>query len=225
MDKDLMLQKLWARAECENCMNRYEYNLSHCLLEKAADEFTTKMDDVRCELSFGKWVGPEGIKRCFLGMHAKLFLGPDGLPATGCFHLNNNTTEILEVADDLKTAKGLWVCPGTYNNPDPDSPWGSSSQEGACLRAADFIFEEDTGKWKIWHYVVTGLMCYRFGEEPGQTTAVQDESQWEQFFDESSKPDSKPDHFWTYTGKARIENANYNRCPEPYRTFSETFSY
>ena len=109
MALEKIVLKTQAVQEVEKLMNKYEFLLSHARLEEIMDLFALKMDDVRMEISFGKWVGPQGIERCVMGLHGKLFRGADGLPAVGCFHLNANTTAIIEVADDLKTAKGMWT--------------------------------------------------------------------------------------------------------------------
>ena len=226
MALEKIVLKTQAVQEVEKLMNKYEFLLSHARLEEIMDLFALKMDDVRMEISFGKWVGPQGIERCVMGLHGKLFRGADGLPAVGCFHLNANTTAIIEVADDLKTAKGMWTCPGVYNNPSSETESGAISMAGACLRTCDFIFDQVSGQWKMWHYVVTGLMSYTFGESPASAKGEgQSWEDWAWLFDDTSRPDSRPTHYWMYTAKARVENGEYNSIPEPYKTWSETFSY
>lgn len=220
-----IILKTQAVQEVDKLMNKYEYLLSHARLEEVEQLFALNMPDVRLDLSFGRWIGPEGVHRCIIGLHGKLFRSPDGQPAVGCFHLNANTTSIIEIADDLKTAKGLWVCPGTYNNPSDETESGAISMAGACLRTCDFIFDETSRQWKMWHYVVTGLFSYYFGESPATTKGNQSQEDWEWLFDDTNRPDGPPPNYWMYTAKARVENKAYNRVPEPYRTWSETFSY
>ena len=74
--------------------------------------FTHKHDNVRFELPFGRWVGLASIKHGIVGFHSKLRLDSHGRPRPGVFFYNANTQPIVEVADDLKTAKGLWMCSG-----------------------------------------------------------------------------------------------------------------
>ncbi len=222
---ELLLRKDHALLEIDKLINKYEYLLSHALLEEVVPLFAVHMPDVRIELSFGKWLGAAGVKRCILGLHGKLFRDADGLPAAGTFHLNANTTGIIEVADDLRTAKGLWECPGTYSNADKSLPDGAKSMAGACLRTCDFIFDESDGQWKMWHYVVTGLFSYDIGSSPAASQGNQSTADWKHLFDDSSYPDGEPEHYWMYTSTTRMVHENFNRVPEPYRTFSETFSY
>ncbi len=227
MDKKLekLILKTHAVQEIEKLINTYEYKLSRALLEDVEQLFALKMPDVRIELTFGKYVGAEGIHRCIVGLHGKMFRETDGLPAIGTFHMNNNTTGIIEVAGDLKTAKGLWTCPGTYNNKDDSSPTGAVSMAGACLRSCDFIYDEEEEKWKMWHYVVTGVMSYRMGETPASGSQDVATADWKDLFDETSRPDGPATNKWVYAPNRRVEYKDYNRVPEPYETFSETFSY
>ena len=227
MDKNLerLILKTHAVQEIEKLINTYEYKLSRAMLEDVEQLFALKMPDVRIELTFGKYVGAAGIKRCIVGMHGKLFREADGGPAIGTFHMNTNTTGIIEVAGDLKTAKGLWTCPGTYNNRDENAPNGASSMQGACLRSCDFIYDEEEGQWKMWHYVVTGIMSYKMGETPADGGKDKATADWKDMFDETSCPDGPSDNAWMYSATGRVEYKDYNRVPEPYWTFSETFSY
>lgn len=220
-----IVMKTQARQDIENVMNRYEFFLSHARLEDAKNLFALSMPDVLIDLSFGLWKGPEGVHRCIINLHNKLFRDADGQPAIGCYHMNANTSPIIEVSDDLKTAKGMWTCPGTYNNPSDQTESGAISMAGACLRTCDFICEEVSGQWKMWHYVVTGLMSYYFGESPATAKGNQSYEDWEWLFDDTNRPDSPPRSYWMYTAKARVENKEYNRPPEPYKTWNETFSY
>lgn len=57
------------------------------------------------------------------------------------------TTPMIEVADDLRTAKCVWWCPGAGARKDEEGAhaiwvWGQV--------AADFIFTEKR-EWKVWH--------------------------------------------------------------------------
>lgn len=100
--------KAQARADVENVMNKYEYMMSHDQFQYVHDNlFTHKHEDVRFELPFGKWVGPASLKRGVVGFHSQLCLDADGQPRPGVLFFNSNTQAIVEIADDLKTAKGL----------------------------------------------------------------------------------------------------------------------
>ena len=57
------------------------------------------------------------------------------------------TTPMIEVAEDLKTAKAVWWCPGggaiAHDDKDPEAIWAWG------MIGADFINVND--EWKIWH--------------------------------------------------------------------------
>ncbi len=57
------------------------------------------------------------------------------------------SSPIIEIADDLQTAKAQWVCPGigavTRESAEPMAIWNWG------IIAADFSYE--MGEWKIWH--------------------------------------------------------------------------
>lgn len=60
---------------------------------------------VRVEISpLGRWEGLEGINRAMVKFHK--FIGA-GKP--GCLWAHNQTTPVIEVAGDGKTAKGVWM--------------------------------------------------------------------------------------------------------------------
>lgn len=214
--------KAKARGDIENVMNKYEYMMSHDQFQYVYDNlFTHSHEDVRFELPFGKWVGLESLKRGIIGFHSQLCLDDQGHPRPGVFFYNANTQAIVEVADDLKTAKGLWICPG-FGVPDIQNPDGTVSLrvgQGTAKRAADFVFDEREKRWKIWHYLVTGMTSHRYMDFFG----VASQSQTDRKFGPDTRPDGPPDFFWMYSKDARVEY--FPHIPEPYETWAETFSY
>jgi len=217
---ELAALKAQAARDVENVMNRYEYMMSHDQFRYVYDNlFASKMEDLRMELPFGKWVGPKSVERCVIGYHSWLCLDDKGQPRPGVLFYNVNSQAIIEIADDLKTAKGLWICPGYSAK---DTPEGHVAGAGTAVRACDFIYDEETGRWKIWHYIVTGLTSH-----PYDISFVKNKEnvQAKSFrtFPEGTEPDDEPTYFWMYSTEARVDYYPY--IPEPYKTFSETFSY
>jgi len=213
--------KTQAAREVENCMNKYEYLMSHDQFEYVYDNlFAINMPDVRMELPFGKWVGPDSLRRCVVNYHSRLCLDESGLPIPGVMFFNVNAQSIIEVADDLKTAKGLWVCPGFGALVTPDNK--HMAVEGTAKRACDFICDETDGRWKMWHYRVSGWTSHPYG-----VSFVDDKSEGQSegaiVFTEDTKPDGPPDYYWQYSTTRRVNY--YPPIPVPYRTFDETFSY
>ena len=216
--------KAWSARECQNLMNKYEWLLGHSQFEAVMNLFATNRDDVRVELPFGKWVGKASLERCFLNLHKFMQCDEDGKPKPGTYLFNYNVNPIIEVADDLKTAKGLFPAPGDAMLQGPDGKFKTNC--GIALRTADFIYNEEEDRWTIWHYVVTGITSHPFGVAPTDNTVNVHTSKARPYiFTEDRHPDAEPDHEWMYSTDRLIEYADYNRTPEPYATWDETFSY
>ncbi len=216
--------KAWSARECENLMNKYEWLLSHSQFEAVMRLFATHLDDVRVELPFGKWVGKASLERCFLNLHRFMQCDETGQQKVGTYIFNYNVNPIVEVADDLKTAKGLFPAPGDSMLCGDDGKFKTGC--GIALRTADFIYNEEEDRWQFWHYVVTGITSHPFGVAPTDNTLnVQTSAARPYIFTDDRRPDSEPTNEWMYATDRRLEYKDFNRAPEPYATWSETFSY
>lgn len=217
-------QDLAAR-ECDYLMHRYEGLLSAAHLEEALDLFALKQPDVQADVGFGFFYGAASCRRLFVGMHGWLERQPGTKNMkNGALYLVANTTGIVEVAQDLKTAKGHWLCP-TISTPGNEKD-GFHAITGYAHRVADFIVED--GKWKIWHYMVYGLL-YNPADKVWTDAAVYNEVAKPQdlsWIPKEFQPDapSAPGIGREYAWRPDRPPTTV-RLPEPYRTFSETFSY
>ena len=97
--------KLEARSQNENLMGHYAYYLTAAKYHDIVNLFA-KRDDSRAEMAFGVYDGVEGIKRCYDNFHADCISGP------GLMAVHALTTPVIEVADDMQTAKAVWISPG-----------------------------------------------------------------------------------------------------------------
>lgn len=133
------------------------------------------------------------------------------------------TTPIIEVAGDGKTAKAYWYTPGfqaSVRNGQGDAIWTFEKY------AIDFVKED--GKWKIWHFRVNNDWEAPMGEDMAQYAIEQAKSG-------RTMPPMKPREDLAASYKDTVFNEAYgpNRMPnplnpkppEPYCTFSDTFSY
>lgn len=166
---------------------------------------------------------------------------PENLGIGGEWASHSQTTPIIEVAGDGKTAKGIWVSPGLQMSAQVMD--GKVSKRGGWFwekYAADFVKED--GKWKIWHiamYYENGPPGWnantnsyeistsgRGGEDGpadedergGQAAEPGPQTQSQQTYGTTNP---NPYKAWSPTKLPKIEP----RFPEPYYTFSETFSY
>ena len=85
--------------------------------------------------------------------------GPGGPPTMGGGRLQVHTltTPLVEVADDCKTAKALWLSPGLETGGHVGDLAGSWAWEKFYV---EFICEND--KWYIWHFHQIDILCSFF---------------------------------------------------------------
>jgi len=146
------------------------------------------------------------------------------------YTIHTQTTPIIEIAGDGKTAKGIWYSPGIGTNVEIRN--GKPEISGGWFwekYAVDFAKED--GKWKIWHLVNVmdptpqswGAQQDRQMQAPqGEKAGAGQEPQGQKAEDnQGMKPAADPYVSWSPTTKSKI----YPKFPEPYYTFSETFSY
>lgn len=207
--------------EVENVINRYEIYLGMGYLEEAVAEFALKTPDVKADTGWGVYEGPASIRRLILDLH-KVMIGDRREPATlkpGAMYVLANTMGTVEVAEDGRTAKGLWFCPGFSTRVDSGDKNNDQAIWAWAKRAVDFIKED--GEWKIWHYKVYGILY-----TPFDTPWTKSDSGKNLNFDWVPAP-LKPDHPTTpstgYSSDRPV--AGVPLPPRPYRTFSETFPY
>ena len=135
------IRKLEAYHEIENLMGRACAALNFQRTKEVLSYFALDREDVSLEYADeGVFEGEEAVRAAF----EDLIMKPD----TKGYMLDMQlTTPMIEVADDVKTAKALWWCPGISSLPregeDPEAVW--------CwgMVGADLISEEN--EWKIWH--------------------------------------------------------------------------
>ena len=120
------------------------------------------------------------------------------------------TTPMIEVAEDGKTAKGLWWCPGIASLPqeerDPQAIWNWG------MVSADFIFESDT--WKIWH-----LHYFRFIRCSYEKGWVEDTSMINRLntpMNELAKPTTYHNPYSPLSIREGLP-----ACPRPYSAYTE----
>ena len=144
------VNQLWDVQEIKKLMARYVYYGYSRTWEKVPKMFAKRNDIwIDCE-GFGVFDGPKGIETFFVDWHHSM--EGDG---KGMFALHLLTTDIIEVAADGKTARGLWISPGAESRRSADAEdkleafwiWG--------LYAHDFIKED--GEWKFWHFRIPHL--------------------------------------------------------------------
>lgn len=138
----------------------------------------------------------------------------------GTFRVNPLSAAVVEVADDEQTAKGLWCCFGSKGE---TKTCGPTSSWLFGYYAVDFIREEDD--WKIWHMQYLLDVDCTCGQSWGKAHEPYPERPEFEALKRvpMAEPTRKAVLREMYSpGRALVESP---RLPEPYATFSETFSY
>jgi hypothetical protein len=231
--------------EIQNLMSLRAYLHAAGRQDKEVELYAQKLEDVSFGINVGYRVGLKNIKAAYVDRFAKtrqvqlermtrLFPAVANTPeniGVGTFVVHNLTTPIIQVAEDGKTAKGMWYTPAALASVDSNGTFhGTWTWE---KYAVDFAKEE--GKWKFWHILVLtdfgvpmgkdladGVMGAAQGAEggPGATTASQSDTAAKMPAPVPREVDVEVYQKWGPTVVPKLFPP-----PEPYRTFSETFSY
>lgn len=144
----------------------------------------------------------------------------DELDGIGPMKVKPMYTPLIEVAEDGKTAKGLWSCWGSHNEVESCGPiarwsWG--------YFAVDFI-KENTG-WKIWHMQNTDDIDSVCGQSWGKPITMPEVLDDFAALDDFQYPPFSEVEILRQPYSPTRPLALTPRLPEPYVSFSETFSY
>ena len=224
------------RREIKNLMGRYAVSFLLKREKTMFDDFWSCREDVSMGMNDGWYVGREAIAAWFdaidkaTALKAQLLKAdlPDklgdkddaALYGIGDFDVKPLGTPVIELADDLQTAKGIWYSQGSKADVEtcgPVSYWTFG------VFAADFVLEE--GAWKIWHLQYledVKSLCGQTWAAP--QTPFPDLEAYAALKDvKLPEPTVKVTLREYYTPNRPM--AKLPRLPEPYTTFAETFSY
>ena len=213
-EMQLKIDRLEAVTICANLMSRY-VNYHAAFRHKDYVEFWAKRDDDILEMPWGKYLGFESVKKCYLDHHFDR--GDEGAEEKmkGAVFFHHLDTPIIEVAADGKTARGAWWSPGHETFPRGDREPGQGAIWAWSKYGADFIKEDDG--WKIWR-----MRIYPMFKTPVGTSWTE----WSQFsgpMDLSEFPETDApctDTPW-YMGVNSVYPADQPEPPLPYNSYSD----
>ena len=224
------------RREIKNLMGRYAVSF---LLKKEKtmfEDFWSSREDVSMGMNDGWYVGPASIRAWFAAIDRAVVLKaallkadlPDKLGdqkdadiyGIGDFDVKPLGTPVIELADDLKTAKGIWYSQGSRADvtaAGPVSYWTFG------VFAADFVCED--GAWKIWHLqYLEDINCICGQSWAGEQKPYPELEAYAAMKDvKMPEPDVKVTLREYYTPSRKM--AKLPPLPVPYATFADTFSY
>lgn len=224
------------RREIKNIMGKYVTSCLLCREDTLVDTLFCSRDDISVGFNNGYYVGREAVSAYFSAVCAatakkskclqKIFpeqlgkLSDEELYGVGPFRAEPLTSFYMQEAEDMQTAKAIWMVEGsitdiTEKGPITNWSWG--------YYAADFIKED--GQMKLWHVLrVEDVHCPN-GVDWGM--AKNDYPELPEFAELKDIQIPAPNHpakvYETFS--ASRGPAKPPRLPEPYTTFAETFSY
>lgn len=209
---DLMLQaeRLEAAQACRNLMGRYSY-LHSAFRNKEFMELWSKRDDVSQTMPFGKFIGYEGVYQSYVGFHGDRNNPEDYEEIRGLMMIHEMCTDVIQVAADGKTARGIWISPGTETAPSPGKEKGSW-----CWGKYEVEFIKEDGVWKFWHMTLYPLFLTPYNRSWGQPALKMAGNGEMPDMGPYCHPLEKP--FWTY-GPEAIYPEDEPAVPEAYDSY------
>lgn len=148
---------------------------------------------------------------------------PENL-GVGSFVVHTLETPIIEVANDGKTAKGMWTTIAAMASTKADKSYGGSWELEKY--GVDFIKED--GHWRFWHILVVTDFSVPMGKDLSAAAPVAAAVGAEGVQASSPRPTTLAHDVdavvYTQWGPTVVPKI-FPEPPVPYRTFSDTFSY
>lgn len=223
--------------EIENIMGKVTYYGIHCWSGKIWEELWCKQaEEPTLGFNHGYYKGYDAIAgyykacrelaeirtRVVQSANPEEFAGKttEEIFGVGSLDVNNMTTPIIELSEDMQTAKGLWYF--MRGNTDYDETGIATYHQWGWV-GVDFVYED--GAWKIWHMVNAEDLNFRAGTtwvERAEPLPVKPEYAAIGDF-KFPEPNVKMDVYENWHD--RRKNVDFPGVPQPYETFAETFSY
>jgi len=145
---------------------------------------------------------------------------PEDLQGIGGINVLNLTTPVVEVSGDGQTAKGLWYLIG--GSADFYTEAGAMAKSAWGRIGVDFVKEADG--WKIWHLVCVHEFDVMMGTDWAKPEVPETLPEYKAVADfKLPEPNVKAQVYEYYHSRRPLKAIP--AVPEPYKTFSETFSY
>ena len=224
--------------EIKNLMGKYMYSQLLCRENEMYSRFWSTREDVCLGLNAGWYCGKDAVQAYLDAVYqTNLKIGllmqkifpeklagktAEELLGAGPYNSKPISNPVIEIAEDEKTAKGLWYSRGsevkiTPSGPVSDWTWG--------YYAVDFIYED--AAWRIWHLQYCEDIHNPCGQSWGQETSgyplIEGFEDAAHIYDEIPAPNvPEPLRTLYHPDRPFTKLPDY---PEPYTTFASTFSY
>ena len=214
-DLEKQVARLSAVHDIQNLMTRYAQDNWSEQFDDLVQYIALDMPDVHINVP-NPLVGAEAVRGAYERRMANRAAGKG---ISGQMHIHPNSSPFIEVAGDLKTARGVFdsFAPDIGNGDTPGT-WVYSRY------GVDFI--NQNGVWKIWHlqlYPVIGASSDKTLVQGAKDRAAMPAPA-------NAKPvmlptvDGKSVPLWRYNGSGDTPQ-NYPALPKPYQTFDAKNSF
>ena len=231
-----LLERLEWRREIRNVMGRISHDYAIKQEAQVYDRYFSRREDVCLGLNNGYYKGAAAVKgyydalgeeiRLSSALIAKMFpqelegKTEDELYGVGMISYLPFESQVIEIADDGQTAKGIWNVRGSTSRLTAAGPVANWIFGWA---AVDFVLED--GEWKILNLLLLYNVDHQCGvgfTEPEKVfEPVPEFAPMADFhLPEPNVPMTVMETFRPDRPRTRSP-----RCPEPYATFADTFSY
>ncbi len=231
-----LLERLEWRREIRNVMGRISHDYAIKQEAQVYDRYFSRREDVCLGLNNGYYKGAAAVKgyydalgeeiRLSSSLIAKMFprelegKTEDELYGVGMISYLPFESQVIEIADDGRTAKGIWNVRGSTSRLTAAGPVANWIFGWA---AVDFVLED--GEWKILNLLLLYNVDHQCGvgfTEPEKVfEPVPEFAPMADFhLPEPNVPMTVMETFRPDRPRTRSP-----RCPEPYATFADTFSY
>lgn len=231
-----LLERLEWRREIRNVMGRISHDYAIKQEAQVYDRYFSRRDDVCLGLNNGYYKGAEAVSGYYQALGQEIALSSRLIQAMFPQELGDKTAEacygvgmitylpfesqVIEIADDGKTAKGIWNVRGStcrLTEAGPVANWIFG------WAAVDFVLED--GEWKILNLLLVYNVDHQCGtaftEPEKQFDPVPEFAAMAEFrMPEPNVPMQVMETFYPDRPKVRSP-----RIPEPYESFDKTFHY
>ena len=226
---DEQILRIWDVEDVKSLMNKRVFLQTADLREEELRTMWVQEPEHQKTASYGSnwgyYVGMDEIRKYYVDSHAAALEEQKKTNGAAEVNMGNMyahplTTGLVELAEDGKTAKGLWYSIGNEAMAQADGTAHVQWMLGKV--AADFVREEDG--WKIWHIVISTDVDCQAGHDYGEHPVYEDWSA------DSTNPVRR--EFGRPTVEVLTHDVTFNwwdnyppMPPKDYKTFTDDISY
>ena len=231
-----LLERLEWRREIRNLMGRISHDYAVKQEASVYDRYFSRREDVCLGLNSGYYKGAEAVSGYYKALGEEIALSSkliadmfpeelgdkseEALYGVGMISYLPFESQVIEIAEDGQSAKGIWNVRGSTSRLTSAGPVANWIFGWA---AVDFVLEE--GEWKILNLLLLFNVDHQCGTGFTEPEKVFEPVPGFAAMAEFKLPEPNVPKTLMETFRPDRKRTTSPRCPEPYTTFAETFSY